>query len=344
MIWLTWRQLRTPFAAVYGLVAAACAWLAVTGPSLSRLARDNANVYDLLTHNDLLLFNGGIAVLAVAPAVIGIFWGAPLAARELETGTFRLVWNQSVTRTRWLATKLGVAVLVSALAVGLLSAAITWWAQPIDGVAGSRTGSLASRMTPISFAMRGIVPVGYAVFALVLGTLIGLVVRRSVLAMAVTLAIYTFVQIAVPLWVRPQLVPPVSTSMVISESTLDGITAQGSGPFRITTHTADRRDWVLTNRTVDSQGRAAGLPSWFDRCLPKPPGAAPDNATSEVHPAPGTLADCFTRLTDAGYRQELVYQPIDRFWRLQWAETGLYLVVSTLLAALCFWWTRRRLS
>ena len=36
-----------------------------------------------------------------------MFWGAPLLAREFETGTFRLAWTQSVTRTRWLAVKLG---------------------------------------------------------------------------------------------------------------------------------------------------------------------------------------------------------------------------------------------
>jgi len=39
------------------------------------------------------------------PALLGIFWGAPLIARELETGTCRLAWNQSVTRTRWLTVK-----------------------------------------------------------------------------------------------------------------------------------------------------------------------------------------------------------------------------------------------
>ena len=118
------------------------------------------DVYDLLTGNDRLLFYGGIAVLAVAPAVIGIFWGAPLVARELETGTHRLAWNQSVTRSRWLATKLGFTVLATAVAVGILTLAITWWAHPIDGATGSSRGSLPSRLTPISFAMRGIVPVG----------------------------------------------------------------------------------------------------------------------------------------------------------------------------------------
>ena len=343
MIWLTWRQFRTPLIVVYGLVAATCVWLAVTGPALARLARRNQNVYDLLTSNDRLLFNGGIALLAVAPAVIGIFWGAPLVARELETGTYRLVWNQSVTRGRWLAVKLGFAVLATAVAVGILTLAITWWAHPLDGATGSQRGSLASRLTPISFAMRGIVPVGYAVFALLLGTLIGLVVRRSVPAMALTLAIYVVVQIAVPLWVRPHLVPATTTSMVISRSTLDGIGLDGAGAITITTH-ATRGDWVLSNQTVDAQGRAAVLPSWFSSCLPPPPAAGQPSGKAAVNQDQGTLEACLARLTDEGYRQRLVYQPLDHFWPLQWAETGLYLTASAVLCGLSFWWTRRRLS
>jgi hypothetical protein len=344
MIWLTWRQARTQLMVVFGLIAATCAWLAVTGPALSRLADRNTDVYDLLSGNDRLLFNGGIAVLAVTPAVIGIFWGAPLVARELETGTYRLAWNQSVTRGRWLAAKLGFTVAATAVAVGVLTTAITWWAHPIDGATGSQRGGLTSRMTPISFAMRGIVPVGYAVFALVLGTLIGLVVRRSVPAMALTLAVYVVVQIAVPLWVRPHLLPPTTTTGVISQSTLEGITADGSGPFEITTRPPSPDDWVLTNQTVDAHGRALGLPSWFSTCLPAPPGGGGSGGTTQVQPGPGTLDKCFTRLAGEGYRQRLVYQPHTHFWRLQWAETGLYLAASGLLAGLCFWWTRRRLS
>jgi hypothetical protein len=50
------------------------------------------------------------------------------------------------------------------------------------------------------------------------------------------------------------------------------------------------------------------------------------------------------RLTDQGYRQQVVYQPAGHFWPLQWVETGLYLAASGVLAALSFWWTRRRLS
>jgi hypothetical protein len=344
MIWLTWRQFRTPFVAVYALVTVACVWLAVTGPALAALGHRNTNVYEVLTANDRLLYNGGLALLAVAPAVIGIFWGAPLVARELETGTYRLVWNQSVGRGRWLAAKLGFSVLATAVAVGILTTAITWWAHPIDGALSSGRGGFPSRMTPISFAMRGIVPVGYAVFALLLGTFVGLVVKRSVPAMALSLAIYVFVQVAVPLWIRPHLIPPTTTTEVISQNTLDSLTADGSGPFRITTHTADPRDWMLSNQTVDAQGRATALPAWFSGCLPPPPTGGPAGSHTEVHAFPGSLDACFTKLADEGYRQQVVYQSHLHFWRLQWAETGLYLVASGLLGWLSFWWTRRRLS
>jgi ABC-2 family transporter protein len=344
MIWLTWRQFRTQLVVVYGLVGAACVWLALTGPGLAGLAHRNNQLYDVLSTNDRILFNGGILVLAAAPAVLGIFWGAPLVARELETGTYRLAWNQSVTRRRWLTVKLGCSALAAAVAVGILTTAITWWAHPVDGVLGSQQGSTVSRMTPVSFAMRGVVPIGYAVFALVLGTLIGLVVRRSVPAMALTLAIYVVVQVAVPLWVRPHLVPPATTSAVVSDSTLAGIGYEGSGPFTITTKAADPRDWILSNRTVDAQGHVAALPSWFAQCLPVPPGAPEPGGTVQVHPGPGTMRACFTRLADEGYRQRLVYQPYSHFWRLQWAETGLYLTVSALLALLSFRWIRLRLS
>jgi ABC-type transport system involved in multi-copper enzyme maturation permease subunit len=346
MIWLTWRQFRASLAAVCVLLVAACVWLAVTGPDLARLAHRNTDVYDLLTNTDLLLFDGGIAVLAVVPALLGVFWGAPLVARELESGTYRLAWNQSVTRSRWLAAKLGLSVLAVAVVVGILTTAITWWSHPLDGAQGGQHGSLASRMTPIAFGMRGVVPVGYAIFALVLGTLIGLVVRRSIPAMALTLVVYVLVQVAVPLWVRPHLVAPITKTETISESTIDGISSEAGGPFRITLQTPDSRDWVLTNQTIDADGRASQLPSWFADCLPPPPGAGGRDSQGnvQVNPHPGSLDSCLSRLTAEGYQQRLVYQPMSHFWRLQLAEIGLYLVVSALLAGLSFWWIRFRLS
>jgi hypothetical protein len=233
-----------------------------------------------------------------------------------------------------------------AVVVGILTTAITWWSHPLDGAQGGQHGSLASRMTPIAFGMRGVVPVGYAIFALVLGTLIGLVVRRSIPAMALTLVVYVLVQVAVPLWVRPHLVAPVTRTETISESTIDGISADAGGPFTITLQTPDSRDWVITNQTIDQDGHPSALPSWFADCLPPPPGAEGRDSQGnvQVNPHPGSLNSCLSRLTAEGYQQRLVYQPMSHFWPLQLAETGLYLVVSALLAGLSFWWIRFRLS
>ncbi|MDX6266216.1 MAG: hypothetical protein QOD70_956, partial [Frankiales bacterium] len=177
MTWLTWRQLRAHATAVYAAVLALAVVLAVTGPRLTRFGQ--ASLFDQLTRSDRNLYYAGIVVLALAPAVIGAFWGAPLVARELEAGTHRLVWNQSITRTRWLATKLVLTLLCAAIAVGVLSLAITWWSAPLDGAIGSQRGSLPSRLTPIAFSMRDLVPVSYTVFAVSLGTALGVLLRRA---------------------------------------------------------------------------------------------------------------------------------------------------------------------
>jgi hypothetical protein len=181
--------------------------------------------------------------------------------------------------------------------------------------------------------MRGVAPVGYAVFALVLGVAVGLVLRRTVPAMAVTLAVFTFVQVAVPLWVRPHLVPPTRQTVTIADK-LAGIELQGpGGPVRLEVTTGDRGDWILSNRTVDASGQVVtALPSWVGDCLP-PPGPA--------GPGREVVWACLVRLGDAGYRQQVVYQPASRFWALQWAETALFLGLSGLLTWFCFWWTRR---
>jgi hypothetical protein len=342
VIWLSWRQLRIQAAAAAGTVAVAAVVLAVTGP---RLADLTGNVFDQLTRADRFLYFAGIVAVAAAPALLGAFWGAPLVARELEGGTHRLVWTQSVTRGRWLATRLGLALLAAAVAMGVLTLAVTWWSAPLDGVQSETHGALPARLTPVAFGMRGIVPVAYGVFAVALGVAVGAVLRRSLAAMAITLAVYVFVQIAVPAWVRPELIPPVRETVTLGAGTLDGISLRGDGPDAVTTitaHTADPEDWVLSNRTVDPSGRVVdGLPSWFAQCLPPPPAPA---GPARAAPGTGALMACLDRLSAEGYRQQLVYQPASRFWALQWAETGVFLALSGLLAWLSLWWVRRRLT
>jgi ABC-type transport system involved in multi-copper enzyme maturation permease subunit len=337
MIWLTWRQFRTQAATVYAAIAAVSVVLAITGPRLVHL--DPNTFRDQLTKADTTIYYAGLALLYLTPAIIGLFWGAPLVARELEAGTHHVVWNQTVTRTRWLAIKLGLIGLAAMAAAGLLSLAVSWWASPFDRVASGGDSSFFLRMEPLLFAARGIVPIGYAAFAFVLGVTLGVVVRRSVPAMALTLAIFVAVQLAVPLLVRPHLIPPVRQTLSISA---ENVSSFGVGPDHLVHVSVEgsKGAWMLSNHSIDGTGREAdALPAWLGdkNCLP-PPGA---DGSPSFTPA---VQACYTRLANLGYRQLVAYQPASRFWALQGLETGLFLGLSLLLAAFCFRWTRYRLS
>jgi ABC-type transport system involved in multi-copper enzyme maturation permease subunit len=94
----------------------------------------------------------------VLPLFAGVFWGAPLVAREFELGTYRLAWTQSVSRTRWITTKLTAILLTTAIAMALLTILVGWWLGPLGK-------SDVGRMQPVAFDVQGIVPIAYTAFA-----------------------------------------------------------------------------------------------------------------------------------------------------------------------------------
>ena len=102
--------------------------------------------------------------------------------------------------------KLGVVGLVSVAVAGLLSLMVTWWSSPIDTANANRFGVAM-------FALRDITPMGYAAFAFALGVTAGVLMRRTLPAMASTLVIFVAARLAEATWVRPHLMPPVRTAM-----------------------------------------------------------------------------------------------------------------------------------
>src|SRR5262249_774497 len=116
-----------------------------------------------------------IVWLNVLPALLGVFIGAPLVAREIEQGTFRLAWTQSVTGMRWLAVKLGVVLGTALLATAALTVLLTWWLGPLDHFGGL--------YFPLAFDFEGTVPLAYAAYALALAVAMGTLLRRAVPAM-----------------------------------------------------------------------------------------------------------------------------------------------------------------
>jgi hypothetical protein len=352
MIWLTWRQARLQVSVIIGAAATLALFMVVTRPGLLSASHVDGKEFLNQLQADKLkqsLYLLGFAVLYATPAVIGAFWGAPLIARELEAGTHRLVWNQSTTRSRWLAIKLGLTGLAALVTAGVLSLAVSWWSSPIDRAVANGNGAGPfgfPRLYPAVFGARGIVPIGYTVFALALGVTVGLILRRSVPAVAVTLAVVVAFQIAMPVAVRAHLLAPVTMAVKITPSTITGIHGHPPHDGRgivvegFTVKAGKPGDWMLSNHTINAAGNGVQqLPSWVVDCVPGPPG--PD-VTVAQGPLPSRA--CFTRLADAGYRQQVTYQPASRFWALQWRETALFVGLAALLTGFCFWRIRRDLS
>src|SRR5579875_2381229 len=210
MIWLTFRQFRAQAVAALAVLAAAAIAFLITGLRMHHAytadlascgAQNNcSDVLNQLRYDYDSPFNLSQLLVLAAPALLGIFWGAPLIGRELESGTHQLVWNQSVMRTRWLAVKLVGVGAATVITAGILSCLLTWWAGPLDQIHGSRFAAM-------TFASRDVVPLAYAAFAFALGTAAGLLLRRTIPAMAITLAVFLGVQILVPAVVRPELLP-----------------------------------------------------------------------------------------------------------------------------------------
>jgi len=110
------------------------------------------------TLNNFALVNLGLAV--AMPALLGLVLGAPLVAREIEQGTNRLAWTQSITRTRWLLVKLGVGALACCAIVGAMAPLLEWWTGVIHR---------GARILPSLFDISGFVAVSYVLFAFMLG-------------------------------------------------------------------------------------------------------------------------------------------------------------------------------
>jgi ABC-type transport system involved in multi-copper enzyme maturation permease subunit len=321
MTWLTWRQFRVPAASVYVPLLAILVMLAITGADLP--GRTDYTDQEAL-------FGATILTLYLLPAVIGVFWGVPLVTRELESGTHNVVWNQSITRRRWLTTKMSLGALSAMVAAALLSTAVSWWASPIDAMASADPDSMElNRMSPVVFAARGIVPIGYAAFAFALGVAVGILLRKTVAAMAVTLAVFAAVVVAIPFLVRPYLLPAVEDTVTITESNIQQITGNQSGVIESITVAQPAGAWVLANETVDASDTAVSpMPDAVQDCVPPIGEKSP--------PAHSIMTRCIAKLTDLGYTQRVTYHPGNHFWPLQWIELGMFLALSALLTWFCF--------
>ena len=365
MIAFGWRQFRAQATVgAVGLVVIGVI-LAITGPHLVSVfdsavaaCRESGGQSQICTNNPVTLVDRGLqyavmALVLVVPALIGMFWGSPLIAHELETGTFRLAWTQSVSRTRWLLTKLGLVGLASFLAAALLSLMATWWLSPVDKVNADRFGGG-------NFGVHGFVPGGYALFAFALGVTAGLVIRRTLPAMAVTLVGFVAARFVVTDWVRQHYLSPVTATQRLSQANAGfGVNGPiGAHPgVMITPQAASMPNaWVYGSNIVDKAGQSP-TSTIIERACPNmagalngPPPVVKGNIlgghASAVRASAGAR-DAFTQCINtlsSTYHEVVTYQPANRFWTFQTIETALFVVLGLALAGFCAWWVRHRIS
>ncbi|MGH8956828.1 MAG: hypothetical protein ACRDVF_17635 [Microbacterium sp.] len=211
--------------------------------TITRCAQTADEFYDDYQY----VFDVGLLLL-VLPMLVGMFWGAPLVARELEHGTHRLVWAQGTSRLRWAATKIGL-VSVGVLAITAIYASmLSWWITPVIQTSGQRFDFGI-------FDLHGIVVFGYTIFALALGVFAGAVTGRLLPAMAITVVGFLATRLVVMLAARPRYLPTETARADLL----------GPSPsFDNQQWNLLHGDWIRSRSSGGREGCAAGRP---DDCV-----------------------------------------------------------------------------
>jgi len=342
-----WLQSRTQTLVVAVVLAGLAVAAAITGVQLAHLYTSLVAhcttgcdfAVNEFTSRDSFFAHLLDVVAQVAPALLGIFWGAPLLAREYETGTYRLAWTQSISRSRWLLTRLAFGGLVTLAVASVLTLTITWWYRAMDHVQANQYAV---------FDRRSVVPIGYALFAFALGALAGAVLRRTVPAMAVTLAVYVFVRVGVALWVRPHLFSPRHEFVPLKSAGEFGFESHNGAAVAITAKAGGPMNaWTLSDHMVTNNGHVA---SFADRVafvqqhcpiLATPPKVT-GRGIAQAPPGLDEAARSCTAVATHTFHIVVTYQPASRYWAFQGLEAGIYAVLALLAVFACYWWVVRR--
>jgi hypothetical protein len=212
MIWVSWRLQRTETLVVVGVLVLIAALLVPTGIQMAN-AYDHGKLAACVAANpspscgnalgdfrqrfqSLLDLAGWFTLV---PGVMGVLLAASFIF-DLEHGTYRLAWTQSVTRGRWLLGKLGIAIASAVVAAGALSLLFWWWRSP--------SMHLDGRLMNGNYDSTGTVVVGYTLFALGLAVALGAIWRRAAAALVVAFVGYFAARLFVDLSLRDHLVAP----------------------------------------------------------------------------------------------------------------------------------------
>jgi ABC-2 family transporter protein len=212
MGWVTWRQHRVALAGVAALLGALAVYLWLTGLQIHHAYATDCHPASSLACTINFTGRYGTTAIVVSiflqavPALIGAFAGAPVLAREMETGTFRFAWTQGIGRWRWTLGKLVPLAVVVAAAAGAFSVLFSWYNQPF--FAAGYVIPLSTRV----FGLRGVAFAAWTLAAFAIGALAGMLIRRVVPAIAATLAAYAGLALAAGLYLREHYITPLLTN------------------------------------------------------------------------------------------------------------------------------------
>jgi hypothetical protein len=328
MFWLTWRQSRLELLIGGGALVLVAVFLGWTGLDMSSAydaaglpACESASTIDDICidaadafRNRFQNLDNLIGWLTLLPLLLGLLLAAPTVL-DLEQGTYRLAWTQSVTRRRWMATKIGFALAIAVGTAVALVALMTWWRRPFDAIEGRFNGN--------AFDFEGIVPIAYLVFAFALCLSLGALLRRTVPAVGIALVVFLVARIGVLDRVRPNYLSPHKLTWDPTEPSqrFDPRPFFGNG------------DWVISEGLSGPSGQnLASGPIRTDSAIAACMRAAQDKNGEAVN-------QC---LHDNGFVYTVLYHPASRFWTFQAIETALFLGVAAVLLGVTYWWVTRR--
>ncbi|MFC5722040.1 transporter [Streptomyces gamaensis] len=323
--WLAWRQQRTAVVIGAVLLAACAAWVAFRRADMTawldshhigaglckgwdpeecqKAGVDVDALHRMLgDYGDSLRALGSLS--AALPVIIGVFWGAPLVGRELESGTWKLALTQGVGVRRLFASRFALAAACALVGSVVLAGLVAWWWSPVSNMLDGlywHDGFIFNATGPAAVAC--------ALFGLVAGTAAGVLLRRTLPAMGTALVAIAGLRLLLNTFRSDWISPAVRIS-------------QGTAP----------REYVGSAWSTGDFGFVRADGSLF-----------PDPSICPVYSSDPTTPPMGRCMTEHGFtgRYHKVF-PVGDFWAFQWIETAVYLgVAAVLFAGICVVLRRR---